>query len=207
MNQIPYVDHLREELLGNVPDPSRRSVERPTWLTGAIVTPVTFFLILVGIGGLLLFGSSSNPTLSLSESPAASGFDVMVLFEEVPSADQLRLIETTVEYLAGIENRYWCDQACAWDEFKVMFADQPVLIEEMNPAILPVSFRFRLEQPDMRESVAAGLRSLPSVRKVWTAPDPVPNETARSLVLLAGGAVIGGLLSYAILRRRASPPG
>jgi cell division protein FtsX len=168
------------------------------------VAPVVFVVVLVGVGGILLLSLSPNTTMPepvVFGSSSETDPDLIVFFDEDPPDAEQRLIELDVSAMAGVDAVHWCDQLCAWDEFKTMFADQPALLAETDPSVLPVSLRINMSEIGLRDQVQTLLESLPTVRKVIVRERP-PSSTSTVIGLIAIGISVGGLLTYLAVRQR-----
>ena len=102
----------------------------------------------------------------------------------------------------------------AYQEFQEMFADSPALVNNVDPAVLPASFRIGLRDPDAIVAVGTRLQGRPGVEEVQYRQEEVERllSTMRLLryfmvgvlvVLLVGAVLlISNTIQLAIYARR-----
>ena len=69
------------------------------------------------------------------------GLCAMVFMEPTASTAQIGTVAEAIRDVDGFESLEFTDQDAALDEFRRLFADQPELLEGVEPEALPASFR------------------------------------------------------------------
>lgn len=85
----------------------------------------------------------------------------------------------------------YVNKAAAWEEFQRIFADQPAIIEEVDPSSMPASVRIELTDNEVHSAVVARLIRVPGVDEVAEASEAVEDTLEASRLLNTGGLVLG----------------
>ncbi len=152
------------------------------------------------------------------QSPSVSGYEVSVarsqkadaivfLTEDVTSA-QLDAIAHRFDSLPYVRGYVYVDQEATYAEFETMFSDEPSLLENVDPSVLPTSFRVDLKRRSDGEELVDALADMAGVRKVVLSPSWVSTAAARALfrwwpVILLGIMAVVWLVVWRGRRRRA----
>jgi len=157
--------------------------------TGAILC-VAVSLTIVGIA-LILKQGVSRATVQWR-----NGVDMSIFMKADASPDQTTAIRTQLDGLKGTEiKRYtYCDQACAFKEFRTMFANTPDFTQSVSQTDLPPSFRVVPVQPGLIEQIGGKFAAQPGVRDVEYAKDAI-----RGLLTVTHYAQLAFLTLAAIL--------
>ena len=75
------------------------------------------------------------------------------------------------------------DKSQAFQEFKELFAEQPALLEEVDPSILPASIRVELTDIEFYQAVQFRLVGEPAVREITTQAESIENLLSVTTVL------------------------
>jgi len=116
--------------------------------TGAILC-VAVSLTIVGIA-LVLKQGVSRATIQWR-----NGVDMNIFMQPTAPPQQTAAISTQLQGEIGtdIKRFTYCDQACAYAEFKVMFANTPDFTTSVTQQDLPPSFRVVPEHPELVEQI------------------------------------------------------
>ena len=113
-----------------------------------------------------------------------------------------------------VDTATYFDKSKAFQEFKEIFADEPALIEEVDPSVLPASIRLELTDIELYQAVQFRLVGEPAVRKITAQADAIERLLAVTrvlssigigLVILLGAAavvLIANTIRMAIYARR-----
>lgn len=121
---------------------------------------------------------------------------VVFMKDDVSQAAQLDLQAEILSWDEVAETSY-CDKTCAWVEFNEMFSDQPALLEETDPSILPASIRIKLTNVDFYRDITFRLVDNSAVRKTVTAGERFDQLSSISSILNALGLGLAVLLGVA----------
>ncbi|GBD85805.1 cell division protein FtsX [bacterium BMS3Abin02] len=133
---------------------------------------MTASVVAVFISLTLVFGALVlSELVKVNTARWQQGVHVIVfLKDDVPVQSQLAL-QSEIQGWDEVKETSFCDKQCAYAEFKEMFAEQPALLENVDPSILPPSIRIKLVNIDTYKDITFRLIDNPAVRKVVTAGD------------------------------------
>lgn len=167
------------------------------------VLVVTAAVVAVFISLTLVFGAILlNELVQVNTQRWQQGVHVIVFLKnDVPFQTEEDL-QREIESWPEVKETSFCDKACAYQEFKEMFADQPSITDEVDPSILPASIRIKLTNIDYYKDVTYRLIDNPAVRKVVTAGEQFDqlSSVTRALNWLGIGlAVLLGVASIVLI--------
>lgn len=183
------VDYLLRETGSNL----RRNIT----LTLASIVTVAVSLALFGIA-LLLRQGVDNATQRWE-----GGIEFVVFMNADATEAQINAVASDLDNSPEVDRATYFDQQDAFEEFKDLFRDSPELLETVEPADLPPSFRVVPidTDPDAVEQLSQRFASSPGVLQVVSAQETIRNierlTTIASVVVLAGAAFL--LLAAAAL--------
>jgi cell division transport system permease protein len=173
-----------------------KGLRRNLLVVTAAVVAVFISLTLV-LGALVL-----NELVKVNTARWQEGVHVIVfLKDDVPLETQLDL-QREIESWDEVDETSYCDKQCAFVEFTDMFADQPAILEDVDPSILPASIRIKLKDVATYREVTFRLIDNPAVRKVVTAGERFDQLTSvtRALNWLGIGlAILLGVASVVLI--------
>ncbi len=106
-------------------------------------------------------------TTTTSTTLPAPAIDIVAWLNKYSAGQTL---EETVAGWPGVESARYVGNPETLAEFQELFADQPELVAEVDPASLPTSLRVKVTHPSLIAEVAAQLLALSDVAEVVTAP-------------------------------------
>lgn len=97
--------------------------------------------------------------------------DMIVWLQPGASPDDVEAVRTLLDEALVVRSLTYVNQEATFDTFRTYYADQPEVLQGIDPSDLPTSFRVELEvdDPAIAESLAAELRVMPSVNNVSAA--------------------------------------
>ncbi len=104
------------------------------------------------------------------------------------SEPQVEAIQAKIASMPEIKEYRYVSREEALQEFREMFKDKRELVENVDPSILPPSFRLKLKDPEQVDVVADQLSGLPGVDEVQTANETIKRLSRITNVLTAGMA-------------------
>jgi cell division transport system permease protein len=134
--------------------------------TGAILC-VAVSLTIVGIA-LVLRQGVSRATIQWR-----NGVDMNVFMKPDADPSQTAAIRAQLTANQEVKKFTYCDQVCAFSEFKQMFAGTPEFTATVTQADLPPSFRIVPVHPELISQIGDQLKILPGVRDVEYAKDAI----------------------------------
>lgn len=125
----------------------------------AILTAGVSLLLL---GGVLTLGDFvSSITRGLE-----NRVEVSVFLKDTITGAQRNDVRSTLTNLDAVEGVTFVSKQQAFDEFKDLYRDQPALWQNVDPEVLPASFRVRLEDPKHVDAVRSSLGNNPAVDEI-----------------------------------------
>src|SRR5580704_14315422 len=136
--------------------------------TGAILC-VAVSLTIVGIA-LVLKQGVSRATIQWR-----NGVDMSIFMRADAPPQQTEAIRTQLQAEKGtdIKSFTYCDQACAYKEFKTMFANSTDFLQSVGQSDLPPSFRVVPTHPQLIEQIGDRYQNQPGVQSVEYAKDAI----------------------------------
>jgi cell division transport system permease protein len=177
-------------------------------MTVAAVLTVAVSLSLVG-AALLLKQGVSTATMRWK-----GGVQLAVFMQPSAPADETQAVATKLAAMHEVKRTTFCDQACSYQEFRTMFANQPDLVQSATSADLPPSFRVVASDANHVQQVGSSLKSFAGVKNIVYAKQSVDTLLritgiaqavlfSIALILLAAAAVlILNAIRMAIFARR-----
>lgn len=163
---------------------------------------VTAAVVSVFISLTLVFGALVlSELVNLNTMRWQQGDHIIVFLKDVSAQTELDL-QQEIESWPEVKKTSYCDKQCAYTEFKQMFADQPGLLENVDPSILPTSIRIQLVNIDTYKDVAYQLTGNPAIRKVVTASEQFDQLSSVTKALnwaALGLAIVLGIASIVLI--------
>ena len=137
------------------------NLKRNITLTIATIATVAVSLTLVGTAYLIGRGVEG------AQQQFEGGVEFIVFMNPNATDAQIDAVRTELEDNPQIRSADFCDQQCAYEEFQDLFADDPQLIENVEPEILPPSFKVKPvdAETDSVEALGAVFRPSPACVK------------------------------------------
>ncbi|MBA3553101.1 MAG: ABC transporter permease, partial [Actinobacteria bacterium] len=128
----------------------------------AFATVSTAFIALFLLGGALLVRQQTN----IMVEQATANVDVSVYLRDDVSPSQQRELNKILLRMPEVSIVRYESKDAAYERFKVIFEDQPDLVNNTSPDALPASFRVRLENPEQFAVVEARLAGQPGIDNI-----------------------------------------
>ena len=138
------------------------SLRRNLLMTFAGVMTVSVSLFL--FGGILLV----SRTVDHGTNKWKHGVELEIFMQVKASDSQIHTVHDMLSHDPNVTSFKYLDHDAAYAEFKKLFADQPVLVENETPAGLPTSFRVVPKTPQLTNTVGAEFKNVPGVNEVNT---------------------------------------
>jgi cell division transport system permease protein len=164
-------------------------------MTAAAILTVFVSLFLVG-AALLLRQGVSKATLQWR-----GGVELSVFMNADAAPNQIDAVRRSLEQMPEVRRFSFVDQAAAFQEFQRMFAGQPDLVESIEAADLPPSFRVVPDRAEFVDAVGQRFEGSAGVFEVAYAKEEIDSllKVTRVLQIGIGAAAIVLLLSAALL--------
>jgi cell division transport system permease protein len=186
------------------------NLKRNITLTLATVATVAVSLTLVGTAYLISRGVQD------AQQQFQGGVEFIVFMNPNATDAQIEAVRTELDDNPQIREAEFCDQDCAYAEFQDLFADDPQLLQNVEPDILPPSFKVKPvdAESDAVEALGAVFETQPGVREVAFSSEAIKRiesfyrflstRSAIAAVALVGAATLLVLntIQMAILNRR-----
>lgn len=151
------------------------SLRRNKLMTAAATLTAAVSLLL--LGGVLMLGNFVGEVTGQIEERV----EVSVFLEDDATEEQQEDILQTLEGLDVVARVFYVSKEEAYEEFKDMYRDQPVLYENIDEDVLPASFRVSMADPERVDLIRSRLQDNPAVEEVAD-----QRETVERLVHFTG---------------------
>jgi cell division transport system permease protein len=180
---------------------------RATYLVGEALTGlrrnvlvVFAAIIAVFVSLFLAFGAVVlNEIVRTSTIQWQEGVEILVFLRDDIGVQAQADLQNEVQGWEEVEAVRYVSKAEAYQEFQEMFAAQPALVDEVDPSVLPASFRITLEDPEHYAAVSDRLVGVPGVYKVKTAAESIDRLLGLTRILNTFTLGLGGLLGAAAI--------
>jgi cell division transport system permease protein len=157
-------------------------------------------IIAVFVSLFLAFGAVVlNEIVRTSTIQWQEGVEILVFLRDDIGVQAQADLQNEVQGWEEIEAVRYVSKAEAYQEFQEMFAAQPALVDEVDPSVLPASFRITLENPEQYAAVSDRLVGVPGVYKVKTAAESIDRLLGLTRILNTFTLGLGGLLGVAAI--------
>ena len=129
-------------------------------IAGVMTVSVSLFLF----GGILLV----SRTVDHGTNKWKHGVELEIFMQVKASKAQTDAVRNQLKSDPNIKSYRFLDHEDAYREFKKLFADQPVLVENETPAGLPTSFRVVPIKPQLTTSIGNEFQNVPGVNQINT---------------------------------------
>lgn len=157
-------------------------------------------IIAVFVSLFLAFGAVVlNEIVRTSTIQWQEGVEILVFLRDDIGVQAQADLQNEVQGWSEVEAVRYVSKAEAYQEFQEMFAAQPALVDEVDPSVLPASFRITLEDPEQYAAVSDRLVGVPGVYKVKTAAESIDRLLGLTRILNSFTLGLGGLLGLAAI--------
>ena len=127
---------------------------------GVMTVAVSLFLF----GGILLV----SRTVDHGTNKWKHGVELEIFMQVKASQAQIDAVSAQLKADPNVKSQRFLDHDAAYAEFKKLFADQPVLVENETPAGLPTSFRVVPVKPEFTTVIGNSFQNVPGVDQINT---------------------------------------
>jgi cell division transport system permease protein len=127
---------------------------------GVMTVAVSLFLF----GGILLV----SRTVDHGTNKWKHGVELEIFMQVKASQAQIDAVRDQLKADPNVKSQRFLDHDAAYAEFKKLFADQPVLVENETPAGLPTSFRVVPVKPEFTTVIGNSFQNVPGVDQINT---------------------------------------
>jgi cell division transport system permease protein len=114
------------------------------------------------LGGVLTLGSFVHSITQGLENRV----EVSVFLKDGITGPQRDDVKSTLTGLSVVRGVSYVSKQQAFNEFKDLYRDQPALWQNVDPDVLPASFRVRLDDPKHVDSIRSALGNNPAVDEI-----------------------------------------
>jgi cell division transport system permease protein len=129
------------------------------------------------------------------------GIEFIVFMQPTATDDQIKGIQDHLADNPGVERASFVNHAQAFEEFKTLFSDSPDMVENVEPEMLPTSFRVEPKEKsaDVINALSASYKGMAGVREVVSATDTIRliqrfSEFLTTIILVVAVALLATAL-------------
>ncbi len=186
------------------------NLARNITLTLATIATVAVSLTLVGTAYLIGQGVQD------AQQQFEGGVEFIVFMNPNATDAQIEAVGAELDANPQVREAEYCNKQCAYDEFVELFADDQPLIDNVEPEILPPSFKVKPVDADTDsvEALGAVFETQPGVREVAFSSEAIErierfysflserSALAAIALVFAAGLLVLNTIQMAILNRR-----
>ena len=146
------IDYMARETAGNL--------RRNLLMTGASILCVAVSLTIVGVA-LILKQGVANATIQWQ-----GGVELEIFMQPNASPGESAAVERQLSQMGDVKSFKYFDQQMSYQEFKKMFANQPTMVDSVNPSDLPPSYRVVPAQASDAGAIGTQFTNYPGVKQV-----------------------------------------
>lgn len=150
---------------------SASSMRRNMALTVAAVMVTSLSLIILGIVSMLVH-TGNGIAADMKERVD----EIRVFLKDNVTTEERASMTTFLQKMDEVKSADYISKEEALAEYKIMFKDQPDMLQEIEGNPLPASFRVRMKDPKYNNVVAKRLETRPEVSKDATGKPEIKNE-------------------------------
>jgi cell division transport system permease protein len=129
-------------------------------IAGVMTVAVSLFLF----GGILLV----SRTVDHGTNKWKHGVELEIFMQVKASDKQIHAVGEQLKTNPDVKSFRFLNHQDAYNEFKKLFADQPVLVENETPEGLPTSYRVTPRSPQLTASISNEFQNVPGVDQINT---------------------------------------
>lgn len=169
MTGIPYLDQVGRDLAAVQRPPRSRFRMSVTGLSVMVLGLAALAFVTVSlVPGL---GFASNRPVEYAPGEAEFEIDMVVFIDPGATSDTLNRVRAVLEDTEGVVAFVYYSSDDTWEEFQLLFADQPDIIESIvDPSTLGSSFRIGLSESADIDTIVDTLIRVDGVKDVMVRP-------------------------------------
>jgi cell division transport system permease protein len=184
------------------------NLKRNVLMTVAATSTVAISLLLLG-GFLILRLVVNNVTLHWE-----SKVEISVFLRDDATQGEISALETEITQMPEVDDVAFVSKPQAYEIFKEIYSNQPVVWQTIEPDDLPASFQIKLTDAELTETVSDRIAGAPGVDDVRSGGVLVKRllqvnsllqivaSVMAAILLLAAAALIANTIRLAIYARR-----
>ena len=158
-----------------------------------VAAMLTAAVALLLLGGVLIVGDFVRGITGQIEEQV----EVSVFLMDDITEQQTDDIQSTLQELEVVRNIDYVSKQEAYEEFKKLYADQPVLWENIDESVLPASFRVQMADPERVDLIHSKLANNPAVEEIVDQRETVERLVSFTGLLRTFSAVMVAILFVA----------
>ncbi|CAN5694374.1 permease-like cell division protein FtsX [soil metagenome] len=161
-------------------------------ITLTLASIITVFISLTLVGSAVVVARAVENATARWE----GGIEFIVFMEPEANQDQLDAIDSALAENPDVESHTFVDKEKAFDEFRQLFADSPDLVSNVEPAILPTSFRVKpgVQEAEVIDGLGQTFADDPGVQEIVFAQDAVQKFQTFSRYVSSGMLAVAVIL-------------
>jgi cell division transport system permease protein len=167
------------------------NLKRNVFITFAAVLVVSVSLYLVGVVLIASFAVDRALTLQTRK------VEVAVFLNRDVTGEERDSIERDLQAMPEVDTVQYESKQEAYERFKVLFRDEPEIVENTTADALPESFRVKLKDPNQFQVVSDRLEGRPGIQEIRDERQFLKRFLAVVRDIRTLGAVVVGLLVVA----------
>ncbi len=157
-------------------------------------------MLAVLVSSFLVFTTlSARAVVENNTSRWQNGVHVVIFLDDRVTTTAHKQLQESLETYPEVRMVEYFTKAEAADEFKLLFKDQPELIQEVDFERLPSSLRVNLNNPGDYELIIERMDGNPAVKEIRASGEAIDRLLSLTNTLVISASVFAGLIAFAAL--------
>ena len=157
-------------------------------------------MLAVLVSSFLVFTTlSGRAVIQNNTSRWQNGVHVVIFLDDRVTTTAHKQLQESLETYPEVRMVEYFTKAEAADEFKLLFKDQPELIQEVDFERLPSSLRVNLNNPGNYELIIERMEGNPAVKEIRASGEAIDRLLSLTNTLVISASVFAALIAFAAL--------
>ena len=157
-------------------------------------------MLAVLVSSFLVFTTlSARAVVENNTSRWQNGVHVVIFLDDRVTTTAHKQLQESLETYPEVRMVEYFTKAEAADEFKLLFKDQPELIQEVDFERLPSSLRVNLNNPGDYELIIERMEGNPAVKEIRASGEAIDRLLSLTNTLVISASVFAALIAFAAL--------
>jgi len=157
-------------------------------------------MLAVLVSSFLVFTTlSARAVVENNTSRWQNGVHVVIFLDDRVTTTAHKQLQESLETYPEVRMVEYFTKAEAADEFKLLFKDQPELIQEVDFERLPSSLRVNLNNPGNYELIIERMEGNPAVKEIRASGEAIDRLLSLTNTLVISASVFAALIAFAAL--------
>ena len=155
-------------------------------------------MLAVLVSSFLVFTTlSARAIVENNTSRWQNGVHVVIFLDDRVTSTAHKQLQETLENYPEVRMVEYFTKSEAMDEFKILFKDQPELLQEVDFDILPTSLRINLNNPADYKLIIERMEGNAAVKEIRASGEAIERLLSLTNTLVLSASIFAGLIGFA----------